>query len=102
MRMSTNRSPIHPGEILLEEFVKPHGVSLKEIALRMGLPQDHISDVVNGKKGVDLDLALRLSRLLGTSPELWLNGQMSWDIWNALQGEYAKKLETIEPLATYA
>ena len=102
MRMPTNRPPIHPGEILLEEFMRPYGMTQTEIARRIGVSRKHISEIVNGRKGISTDIALRLARLFGTSPELWLNGQIAWDVWHAMQGENAYKLEAIEPVATSA
>ena len=99
MKMPTNRSPIHPGEILLEEFMKPYGMTQTEIAKRIGVSRKHISEIVNGRKGISTDIALRLSRLFGTSPELWLNGQLAWDVWHAIRGESACMLEAIEPVA---
>ena len=100
MKMPTNRRPIHPGEILLEEFMKPYGMTQTEIARRIGVSRKHISEVVNGRKGISTDMALRLSRLFGTSPELWLNGQLAWDVWHAMRGENAFRLEAIEPVST--
>ncbi|KKK72294.1 hypothetical protein LCGC14_2905320 [marine sediment metagenome] len=99
MKTPTNRPPIHPGEILLEEFMKPYGMTQTEIAQRIGVSRKHISEVVNSRKGISTDMALRLSKLFGTSPELWLNGQIAWDVWHAMRGENAIKLETIEPVA---
>ena len=99
MNMPTNRPPIHPGEILLEEFMKPYGMTQIEIAKRIGVSRKHISEIVNGRKGISTDIALRLSRLFGTSPELWLKGQLAWDVWHAIHGESACKLEAIEPVA---
>lgn len=99
MKMPTNRPPVHPGEILLEEFMKPYGLTQTEIAQRIDVSRKHISEVVNGRKRISTDIALRLSRLFGTSPELWLNGQLAWDVWHTMRGENAIKLETIEPMA---
>jgi len=99
MNMPTNRPPIHPGEILLEEFMKPYGMTQTDIAKRIGVSRKHISELVNGRKGISTDIALRLSRLFGTSPELWLKGQLAWDVWHAIHGESACKLEAIEPVA---
>ena len=99
MKTPTNRPPIHPGEILLEEFMKPYGMTQTEIAQRIGVSRKRISEVVNSRKGISTDMALRLSKLFGTSPELWLNGQIAWDVWHAMRGENAIKLETIEPVA---
>jgi len=84
----------------MEEFIKPYGMTQTEIARRIGVSRKHISEIVNGRKGISTDMALRLSRLFGTSPELWLNGQMTWDVWHALQEKNANKLETIEPITT--
>jgi addiction module HigA family antidote len=100
MRIPTDRPPIHPGEILKEEFMKPFGMTQTEIARRIGVSRKHISEVVNGRKGISTDMALRLSRLFGTSPELWLNGQMAWDVWHAMRKEDAYKLEAIELITT--
>ena len=98
MKMPTNRAPIHPGEILLEEFMKPYGMTQTEIARRISVSRKHISEIVNGRKGISTDIALRLSKLFGTSPELWLNGQLGWDLWHAVRGKNAYKLEAIEPV----
>ena len=98
MKTPTNRPPIHPGEMLLEEFMKPYGMTQTEISQRIGVSRKHISEVVNSRKGISTDVALRLSKLFGTSPELWLNGQIAWDVWHALRGASAIKLETIEPV----
>ena len=101
MRIPTNRSPIHPGEILLEEFMKPYGMTQTEIARRIGVSRKYINEIVNGRKGISPDVALCLSRLFGTSPELWLNGQIVWNVWHAMHGENAYKLDTIEPVAIF-
>ena len=100
MKIPTNRPPVHPGEILMEEFIKPYGMTQTEIARRIGVSRKHISEIVNGRKGISTDMALRLSRLFGTSPELWLNGQIAWDVWHAMREENAYKLEAIEPVTT--
>lgn len=101
MRLPKNRPPVHPGEILLEEFMKPHDVSQAEVARKIGISRKHINEVVHAKKPVTIDMALRLSRLFGTSPELWLNGQMAWDVWHAMHGKNARRLASIEPIALH-
>jgi len=75
-------------------------MSRTEVARKIGLNPKHIYDIVSGKKGIGVDTALRLSRLFGTSPELWLNGQMAWDIWNALHGKRADNFKFIESLTS--
>jgi len=98
MRMPTNQPPIHPGEILLEEFIKPYGITPAELSRRIGISHKEINAVINGKKAISTDMALRLSRLFGTSAELWLSGQMKWDIWHRLHGEHVDELEEIKPI----
>jgi antitoxin HigA-1 len=99
MRMPTHRPPLHPGEILLEEFMKPYGLTQIELAHRLGISRQTLSAVLHGKRGIQWPLAFRLSRLFGTSPELWLNGQLQWDVWQALHGgEIRRFWEEIEPL----
>lgn len=98
MRLPTHRPPIHPGEILSEEFIKPYCMSRTEVAKRIGVNPKIIYEIIRGKKGISVDIALRLSHLFKTSPELWLNGQIAWDIWNALHGECAENFRFIEPV----
>lgn len=81
------RAPARPGEVLLEEFLSPLGMSQAEAARRMNISTNRLNELVRGKRGVTADTALRLARLLGTSPELWLNLQMTFDLWHAHQAE---------------
>jgi addiction module HigA family antidote len=77
------RKPIHPGEILLEEFLRPKGVSQREFAEKLGWTTAKLNELVKGKRGVTADTALDLAKALGTSPELWMNLQMMWDLRRA-------------------
>ena len=79
------RPPTHPGEMLLEEFLKPLGLSQAEASVRMQMTTNRLNEIVKGRRGVTADTAWRLSALLGTSPELWMNLQMNWDLWHAAQ-----------------
>ena len=79
------RPPTHPGEMLLEEFLKPLGLSQAEAAARMRMTTNRLNEIVRGKRGITADSAWRLSALLGTSPEVWMNLQMQWDLWHAAQ-----------------
>jgi addiction module HigA family antidote len=81
------RPPTHPGEVLLEEFLVPLGLSQAEAARRMGVSTNRLNELVRGKRGVTAETALRLAQLLGTSPEFWLHLQMMFDLWRALQAE---------------
>jgi addiction module HigA family antidote len=69
--------------MLLEEFLKPAGLTQVEAARRMSMPVNRLNEVVRGKRGVTADTALRLAKLLGTSAEMWLNLQTDWDLWHA-------------------
>ena len=79
-RRSPRLPPIHPGEILREEFLKPLGMSAHQLALRLRVPATRITDIVNEKRGITADTALRLSRYFGTSPKFWLNLQASYEL----------------------
>ena len=72
--------PIHPGEILAEEFLKPSGLSANALARALGVPVTRISEIVRGRRGVTADTALRLARYFGTSAELWLGLQAEFDL----------------------
>lgn len=78
--MNTCLDPIHPGEILLEEFMKPLGISINKLARDIGVPPGRISTIVNGKRSISADTALRLGTYFGVSPELWLNLQTDYDL----------------------
>ncbi|MFQ5944407.1 MAG: HigA family addiction module antitoxin [Anaerolineales bacterium] len=72
--------PVHPGEVLLEEFLKPMGLSQSRAALAMGVHPRRINEIVLGKRGVSADTALRLAKFLGTSAELWLGLQKDYEL----------------------
>ena len=79
--MVTRRlEPIHPGEILEEDFMRPFGLSANALAKRIDVPVTRISEMVRGRRGISADTALRLARFFGTSPELWLGLQAEYDL----------------------
>ena len=84
------RPPTHPGEMLLEEFLKPLGISQADAARRMKISTNRLNELIRGKRGVTAATALRLADLLGTSPEFWLNLQTGWDLWHAYRAERRK------------
>jgi addiction module HigA family antidote len=75
--------PIHPGEVLLEEFLKPMGISQYRLAQAIHVPPRRINEIVHGKRGISADTAIRLSRYFGTSAELWLGLQADYDLERA-------------------
>ena len=72
--------PIHPGEILREEFLSPLGMSAHQLALALRVPATRINDIVNENRGITADTALRLSRYFGTTSRFWMNLQASWKL----------------------
>jgi len=83
--------PIHPGEILLEEFLKPMGLSQNKVALDIRVPARRINEIVLGKRRVTPDTALRLAKYFDMSPQFWLGLQMDFDLDTA-EDQYAEKI----------
>lgn len=81
---------IPPGEILLEEYLKPLGLGQVEASRRLGISLNRLNEIVLGKRGITADTALRLSRLLKTSPQLWMRLQADWDLHRAIRREARK------------
>ena len=96
VRVPTHREPTHPGEMLIEEFLRPMGITQRELATAIHVPYQRVNEIVNKKRGVSPSTALRLSRYLGVTEEFWLNLQLRWDLYQAKQAE-AKELKTIRP-----
>ncbi len=90
--------PIYPGEILLEEFMKPMGVSINKLARDIDVPPGRISEIVNGKRTITADTALRLGHYFGVSPEIWLNLQVDYEL-RVARHNTGKEIETrVRPL----
>jgi addiction module HigA family antidote len=90
--MEDRLPPIHPGEVLLEDFMKPLGLSQYRVAKDIGVPALRISQIVNKKRAVTTDTAMRLARYFGTSPDVWLRLQARYDLEQA-QIEYGDRIE---------
>jgi addiction module HigA family antidote len=73
-------APVHPGEILREDFMAPLGLSINALARALRTPPNHVSGIVNERRGVSAKMALRLARYFGTSPELWLGLQLDYEL----------------------
>ena len=80
MANNSRLPPIHPGEILREDFLSPLGMSANELAMALRVPATRINDIVNKKRGITADTALRLSRYFRTTPKFWTNMQASWEL----------------------
>jgi antitoxin HigA-1 len=90
--MKKKLHPVHPGEVLLEEFLKPMGLSQNRLALNIGVPGRRINEIVLGRRAVTADTALRLSRFFGVSAEFWLGLQAQYDLDLAVE-ELGGRLE---------
>lgn len=98
MRISKNRMPTPPGEMLLEEFLKPLGMTQAELAKKIGVDYVRVNEIVHNKRKVTPSTALRLAKVFGTTPEFWLNGQLAVDLHHALHDEREKNaVDKIEP-----
>jgi len=97
VRVPTDRPPTHPGEILLEEFLIPIGLTQKELADGILVPYQRINELINGKRGITPSTALRLARFFNMSPDFWLDLQLRWDLYHAARKE-AENLKRIRPL----
>jgi len=80
MAKSERLPPIHPGEILREDFMKPLGISMNRLALDLRIPVTRIAEIVHERRGITPDTALRLGRYFNTSPRFWMNAQSSYDL----------------------
>ena len=83
---------IHPGEVLLEEFLRPMGISQYRLAKELGVPQRRISEITQGKRSITADTALRLGRYFGMEPQFWLNLQSRYDLLRA-EEKLAQRLD---------
>ena len=98
-RLPTERPPTHPGEMLLEEFLKPLNITQTEFAARLGVSFPRLNEVINARRSVTPDTALRLARVTGMSADFWLGLQQDWDLWHAMRSEEAEEIARLEPLA---
>jgi len=99
MAKSDQLSPVHPGEVLLEDFLKPMGLSQNRLALSIGVHPRRINEIVLGKRGITADTALRLAKFFGTSPDVWLGLQKDYELDVAMD-EMGDRIE--HEVRTYA
>jgi antitoxin HigA-1 len=101
IRIPTHRAPTHPGEMLLEEFLKPTGLTQRQLAQAIRVPYQRVNEIVNGRRGMTPSTALRLEKFLGMSSSFWMDLQLRWDLYHAREQD-EKELESIEPYAAAA
>lgn len=99
VRIPTSRTPTHPGEMLLKEFLIPMGLTQRELADAVHVPYQRVNDVVNGRRGVTPSTALRLAKFFDMSPDFWMNLQLRWDLYFAknVESQALKEIETFVP-----
>ncbi|HEV7168373.1 MAG TPA: HigA family addiction module antitoxin [Micrococcaceae bacterium] len=95
--MTEKLAPVHPGEILQEEFIGPLGITQNKLAVSIDVPPRRINEIVHGKRRVTADTALRLGRYFGTTAQLWLNLQTHYDL-EVAKDRTADQIEAIKPL----
>lgn len=100
VRVPTNRTPTHPGEMLLEEFLNPMGITQRDLADNIHVPYQRVNDIVNGRRGITPSTALRLAKFFNMSADFWMNVQLRWDLYFAQQDEN-KVLKTIHPYSAF-
>ena len=97
--MTNKLSPIHPGEVLLDEFIKPMNLSQNRLAIDIGVDGRRINEIVLGKRAITADTALRLSRFFGNSPQFWMGLQTQYDL-DVAEDQLGKRLDReVRPLA---
>ena len=96
IRVPTHRIPTHPGEMLLEEFLKPMGITQRELSDSINVPYQRINEVVNQKRGITPSTALRLAKYFDMSDDFWLNIQLRWDLSKTRKKE-TDALNRIQP-----
>lgn len=98
-----NRKPTHPGVIVKEDYLVPLSISIKDMAENLGVSRKTLSKILNERGSVTPDMALRLSRAFNTSPDLWLNLQKNYDLWNAEKESTSwKKVKPLSPDILYS
>lgn len=94
MKIPKYRSPSHPGEILLKDFLEPMEITQRQLADALHVPYQRINEIVNQKRGITPSTAIRLSKFFGNSSHFWLNLQQNWDLYHVLKEE-EKEIKTI-------
>ena len=100
IRIPTKRTPTHPGEMLLEEFLVPMAITQRELADAIQVPYQRVNELVHQKRGVTPSTALRLARFFNVAPAFWLNLQMRWDLYKVQQLE-KQEIKSIQCFRRY-
>ncbi len=93
----THREPTHPGDMLLEEFLEPMGITQRELAKAIHVPYQRVNEIVNKKRSITPSTALRLAKFFGVSEDFWISLQLRWDLYKARKSEL-KEIKAIRPI----
>ncbi len=96
IRLPKNRAPVPPGEILLEEYMLPYGITQQAMATYLKISRKHLIDIIHARKAMSLEIAQRLAKFFQTSIDFWIQGQMAYDIWHVMRNP-SKVLKEIKP-----
>jgi antitoxin HigA-1 len=98
IRIPTHRPPTHPGEMLSEEFLKPMGITQRQLADAIHVPYQRVNEIINGRRGISPSTALRLAKYFKMSPNFWLNNQQGWDLYYAqiAEADLLKIIQSIQ------
>ncbi|SLM28380.1 Plasmid maintenance system antidote protein, XRE family [Desulfamplus magnetovallimortis] len=97
-KLPKHRPPTHPGEMLLEEFVKPLKITQTELAQKLGVSYPRLNQIIKGYRSVTPDTALRLSQVVGMSADFWLGLQQDWDLWHAINSSKFIEIKKLQPI----
>ena len=97
IRLPKNRPPIHPGQILSEEYMLPYDLTQQETAAYLKISRKHLIDIIHAAKPISLEIAHRLAKLFQTSIDFWIQGQLAYDVWHTIQNP-SRKVRAIKPL----
>lgn len=97
MTITDKIAPIHPGEVLLEDFIEGFGITQNRVAVAIGVPPRRINEIVHGKRGITADTAVRLARYFGTTPQFWLNLQTTYEL-DRVEDLKGEQVAAIQPL----
>jgi len=96
IRLPKNRTPVPPGEILVEEYMLPYGITQQEMATYLKISRKHLIDIIHARRPMSLEIAQRLAKFFQTSIDFWVQGQVAYDIWHAVHHP-SKELKEIKP-----
>ena len=101
IRVPTDREPTHPGEMLLEEYLKPMSLSQQQLAQAINVPYQRINEIVNRRRGITPATALRLAKYFGNTAAFWMNLQLRWDLYQAQESEreILRKIRPLHPVS---